>query len=184
MLLSIEIEKVNSVMTSKTEILPTLEERILDVENHFGRLQREIEEIGLPAGLDLQRRLEELKIEEQAVRRDIVGYLLDPDPDPSKVEKIERLLQRIADEELSVQDDADFLNQSAPSSVSLAVEAGAHLVGLYRRVLRRLIRDHHPLGESVFVNQTHDDLAARFGIDDAKESAKTGSPQKMVDPNL
>jgi hypothetical protein len=66
MLLSIEIEKVNSVMTSKTEILPTLEERILDVENHFGRLQREIEEIGLPAGLDLQRRLEELKIEEQA----------------------------------------------------------------------------------------------------------------------
>jgi len=172
MLLSIEIEKVNSVMTSKPEILPTLEEIILDVENHFGRLQREIEEIGLPAGLDLQRRLEELKVEEQGVRRDIIRYLLDPEPDPIKVKNIERLLQRIADEESSVQDDADFLNQSAPSSVSFAVEAGAHLVGLYRRVLGRLIRDHCPLGQSVFVNQTHDDLAARFGIDDVKESAK------------
>jgi len=165
-------------MNSKPGSLDTLEERILEVENHFGVLQQEIEEIGLPAGLDLQRRLEELKIEEQAVRRDIIGYLLDPEPDPIKVKNIERLLQRIADEESSVQDDADFLNQAAPSSVSLAVEAGAHLVGLYRRVLGRLLREHHPLGQSVFVNQTHDDLAARFGIDDVNESAKIDEHQK------
>jgi hypothetical protein len=66
----------------------------------------------------------------------------------------------------------------------LAVEAGAHLVSLYRRVLGRLIRDHHPLGQSVFVNQTHDDLAARFGIDDIKEAAKAGESLKVVNPNL
>jgi len=159
-------------MNSITKPALTIEEKIREIENDFGVLQDEIQEIGLPAAQDLQRRLEDLKASEQAVRRELVEYLLDPNPNPGKVRNIECLLRQIAEEESSVKDDADFLNQAAPSSVSLAVEAGAHLIDLYRRGLGRLFHDRHPLGQSVFVNQTHDDLATRFRIDGSGDSAK------------
>lgn len=128
------------------------------------RLELEIEEIGLPAGFELRRRLEALKIEERALKRNFEESRLRGEPDATRMEKIEALLHHVEREESSVQHDADFLHQAAPSSMALAVQAGAHIVDLYRRGLKHVVGDHHLLGESVFVNHTHDNLTKQYGL--------------------
>ena len=135
-----------------------LADKISDVEAKLESLEIEIKEIGQPAARDLQHRLDQLTIEEKALKRNFEESQRADPPDVERLQKVEALLRHIENEESSVEHDADFLHQSAPSSVTLAVEAGAHLVDLYRRGVKRVIGDSRPLGSSVFVNHTHEDL--------------------------
>lgn len=144
-----------------------LEGKILEVEAKLEKLEQEVEEIGQPAGHELKRRLDILKIESKALARNIEESRKRGEPDSARLEKIEALLRHIEDEEFSVEHDADFLHQAAPSSVTVAVETSAHIVDAVRSGFRRVIGDHHPLGTSVFVNHTHENLESEFGLVDA-----------------
>lgn len=132
--------------------------RIPEVEARLEQLEREIAEIGMPAGSELKRRLERIKIEERALRRNLGESIRRGESDGVRREKIDALLRHIEREEAAVGHEADFLHQSAPSSVSLVAEAGARAVDLYRQGVRKVLGGHHPLGESVFVNRTHGNL--------------------------
>jgi hypothetical protein len=132
--------------------------RIPEVEARLEQLEREIAEIGMPAGSELKRRLERIKIEERALRRNLGESIRRGESDAVRREKIDALLRHIEREEAAVGHEADFLHQSAPSSVSLVAEAGARVVDLYRQGVRKVLGGHHPLGESVFVNRTHGNL--------------------------
>ncbi|RYD30860.1 MAG: hypothetical protein EOP85_23365 [Verrucomicrobiaceae bacterium] len=153
-----------------------LARKIEEAEMKLERLELEIEEIGLPAGFELRRRLEALKIEERALKRNFEESRLRGEPDSTRMEKIEALLHHVEREESSVRHDADFLHQAAPSSMALAVQAGAHIVDLYRRGLKHVIGDHHLLGESVFVNHTHENLTKQYGL----SSSGDGPPVRHV----
>lgn len=157
-------------MKTNPENLSLLEKKILEAESKLQALELEIEEIGQPAGHELQRRLDVLKIEAKALVRNFEESKTRGEPDSVRLEKIEALLQRVEDEEFSVGRDADFLHQAAPSSVTVAVETGAHLVDAVRSGFRRVIGDHHPLGTSVFVNHTHENLESEFGLVDSHPS--------------
>jgi hypothetical protein len=157
-------------MKTNPENLSLLEKKILEAESKLQALEQEIMEIGQPAGHELQRRLDVLKIEAKALVRNFEDSTNRGEPDSVRLEKIEALLQRVEDEEFSVGHDADFLHQGAPSSVTVAVETGAHLVDAVRSGFRRVIGDHHPLGTSVFVNHTHENLETEFGLVDSHAS--------------
>ena len=143
-----------------------LAEKILEAEAKLERLEQAVGEIGQPAGHELRRRLDNLRIEENALKRNFEESRRRGEPDSVRMEKIEVLLRHIEQEESSVGHEVDFLHQSAPSSVTLAVEAGSHLVDVFRHGMKRVIGDHHPLGESVFVNHSHANLAAQYGLDE------------------
>lgn len=132
--------------------------KIPEVEARLEQLEREIAEIGMPAASELKRRLDLIRIEERALRRNLGESIRRGEPDAVRREKIEALLRHIEREEAAVGHEADFLHQSAPSSASLVVEAGARVVDLYRQGVRKVLGDRHPLGESVFVNRTHGHL--------------------------
>jgi hypothetical protein len=134
--------------------------KIPEVEARLEQLEREIVEIGMPAASELKRRLDLIRIEERALRRNLGESIRRGEPDAVRREKFEALLRHIEREEAAVGHEADFLHQSAPSSVSLVAEAGARAVDLYRQGVRKVLGGHHPLGESVFVNRTHEDLEA------------------------
>jgi hypothetical protein len=142
-----------------------LEQKILEVEAKLEKLENEVTEIGQPAGRELKRRLDILKIEGKALARNFEESRKRGEPDSVRLAKIEALLHHIEDEESSVEHDADFLHQAAPSSVTVAVEAGAQLVDAVRSGFKRVIGNHHPLGESVFVNHTRANLESEFGLE-------------------
>jgi len=143
--------------------------RIPELEDRLERLEREIAEIGLPAATELKRRLDSLKIEERALKRNIAESLQRGEPDAARQEKIDKLLRHIEREEASVEHEADFLHQAAPSSVSLVAEAGARVVELCQKGRRKLLGRHHPLGEAVFVNRSADQLAGECEREEAAE---------------
>lgn len=140
--------------------------KILEAEAKLQNLEQEIAEIGLPAGQELRRRLEVLKIEEKALKRNFEESLHRGEPDSVRMERIEALLHHIEREEASVEHDANFLHQAAPSSMTVAVETSAHLADLVGRGVKRVLGTHHPLGESVFVNHSHDNLTKDYGLTD------------------
>ncbi len=140
--------------------------KILEAEAKLENLEQEIAEIGLPAGQELRRRLEILKIEEKALKRNFQESQLCGEPDVGRMERIEALLRHIEREESSVEHDADFLHQAAPSSMTVAVQTSAHLAGLVGRGVKRVLGERHPLGESVFVNHSHDNLTNEYGLVD------------------
>ena len=153
-----------------------LTEKILQLETKLELLEKEILEIGQPAGQELQRRLNVLKIEEGALRRNFEESVRNGEPDSVRLAKIEQLLHHIEREETAVERDADFLHQAAPSSMTLAVEAGAKMVDLYRRGVKKVIGDHHPLGESVFVNHSHESLKRDYGIKPSGSETRDNEP--------
>ncbi|MEO5917725.1 MAG: hypothetical protein ABIS50_26070 [Luteolibacter sp.] len=161
-------------MKSTPEESTILAEKIAVVDAKLEKLEQEIHEIGQPAGQELLRRLEMLKIEEKALKRNFEESRLRGEPDSVRMEKIEALLHHIEREESSMERDADFLHSAAPSSMGLAVEAGARVVDLYRRAFRRVMGDHRPLGSSVFVNHTHDNLASEFGLKEHDDGRPPG----------
>lgn len=139
-------------------------EKILQAESKLQSLQKTINQIGLPAAQHIKRRVDALKIEAHALKRNFEESQLLGDSDSHRLDKIEALLRHIEREESSVQHEAEFLNRSAPSSITLAVEAGARLINLYRSGFKRIIGDAHPLGESVFVNHSHEYLKSSHGF--------------------
>lgn len=141
-----------------------LAEKILEAEVRLRNLEQEIEEIGQPAGQGLRRRLDVLKIEEKALNRNLKESQSRGEPDSVRMGKIETLLHHIEREEASLGHAADFLHQAAPSSVTIAVETGAQVVDLLERGVKRVLGDHHPLGTSVFVNHSHENLASEYGL--------------------
>jgi hypothetical protein len=141
-----------------------LTEKILEAEARLKKLEQEIEEIGQPAGQELRRRLDVLKIEEKALNRNFEESQSRGEPDSVRMEKIETLLHHVEREEASLEHAADFLHLAAPSSVTIAVETGAQVVDLLGRGVKRVLGDHHPLGTSVFVNHSHENLASEYGL--------------------
>ncbi len=157
--------------------LSPLAAKIEEAEAKLELLEVEIEEIGMPAAAELRRRLEALKIEERALKRNFEESIRRGEPDSVRMAKIETLLSHIENEEYSVGHDEDFLHQSAPSSKAVDAQTGAHVVDLLERGVKRVIGGHHPLGSSVFVNHSHDELVDFHGLEggqSAKSADKTG----------
>ena len=161
-------------MKRTPEDMSALAREIAQAEANLQTLEWEIEEIGQPAAHELKRRLDALKIEENALKRNLAEALGMEQPDSVRMEKIEALLHYIQREEASVEHDAHFLHQSPPSSAEFEVQAGARLVELCGRALKRMLGNHHPLGMSVFVNQSPDSLATRYGLADRDAEGKKG----------
>lgn len=159
-------------MKSSQEIATLLEAKIAEVEAKLEVLEREILDIGPPADYDLRKRLDALKIEEKALRRNFEESMARGEPDSVRLEKIELLLNHIEREEASVHHEADFLHQANPSSVILAAQAASKALDLWHRALKRVLGDHHPFGSSVFVNHTHADLVSDYGY--SKPDSKPG----------
>ena len=143
--------------------------KIAELDAKLERLGKEIEEIGLPAAYDLKKRYDVLMVEDRALKRNFEESIARGEPDAVRLEKVEALLRHIEHEEASVEKDAEFLHQSAPSSVTLAAQAANRAVELYRKAIHRVLGNAHPLGESVFVNHTHDSIAAEYGKEREKE---------------
>jgi hypothetical protein len=148
-----------------TENLSPLAAKIAEVDAKLDALGREIAEIGMPAAYDLKRRYDALRVEDNALKRNFEESVARGEPDAVRLEKIETLLRHIEHEEASVEHEAHFLHQSNPSSVILAAQAATQMVDLWRRAIRKVLGDVHPLGQSVFVNHTHDNLAEEYGLD-------------------
>jgi chromosome segregation ATPase len=160
-------------MKPATEEIAALARQIARAESKLQQLEWEIEEIGQPAGLELQRRLDALKIEEHALQRNLTEALEMEEPE-ARMAKIEALLAYIQSEETALEQEAEFLHQSAPTSAEFAAQAGSRLVDLCLRALQRVVGNHHPLGMSVFVNHSPQLLAERYGIGGAQEPAAEG----------
>lgn len=152
-------------MTTDPDKLCPLAEKIAEMEAKLEALGREIDEIGMPAAYDLKKRYDALRIEENALKRNFEESTARGEPDAVRLEKIEALLRHIEREEASVEHEANFLHQSNPSSVILAAQAATGMVELWRKAIKKVLGDVHPLGQSVFVNHTHDNLADEFGLD-------------------
>lgn len=147
----------------------TLAGKIEEAEFKLDTIERAIEEIGMPAATDLKRRLETLKIEERALKRNFEESIQRGEPDSVRMEKVEKLLELIEEEEFSVAHEADFLQQAAPSSMWVVAETGAYVIDFLKRGVKRVIGDHRPLGSSVFVNHSHENLVESHGLQDEEE---------------
>ena len=145
-------------MNPTPQELSDLARHIAEAEARFEQLEQEIAEIGEPAAHELKRRLEALRIEEAALKRNLAQALDLEKPNSDRMRKVEALMSYIQKEEASVAHEADFLHQSAPTSSEVAVRATQRLFDLCAKGLRRVLGGHHPLGESVFVNHNREQL--------------------------
>lgn len=152
-------------MSTESDKLCPLAEKIAEMDARLEALGREIGEIGMPAAYDLKKRYDALRIEENALKRNFEESTARGEPDAVRLEKIEALLRHIEREEASVEHEAHFLHQSNPSTVILAAQAATGMVELWRKAIKKVLGDVHPLGQSVFVNHTHDSLAEEYGLD-------------------
>jgi DNA repair exonuclease SbcCD ATPase subunit len=138
--------------------------KIEEAEERIEKLEVEIEEIGQPAASELKRRLEALKVEERALKRNLAEALEGKGDHDSRMAKIEALLRHIEREESSVEHEAAFLHQGNPSTVVMAAEAGAKVIGAIARGVKRVVGDHPFETSSVFVNHSHETLVSRYGL--------------------
>jgi chromosome segregation ATPase len=158
-------------MKPSPEAIAALAQQIAEAETKLQNLEWEIEEIGQPAAYELQRRLDALKIEEHALKRNLEEALGMEEPGDARMAKIEALLAYIQSEESAVEREAEFLHQSPPTSAEIATQAGSRIMDLCLRALKRVVGDHHPLGMSVFVNHSPQLLEERYGISGKKPDA-------------
>ncbi len=156
------------------EDLSALARKVAHAEAKLQQLGWEIEEIGQPAAHELKRRLDALRVEENALQRNLAELLGMDEPDERRLEKVEALLRHIQREEASVGHDADFLHQSGHTTAEFAAQAGSLVVDLCLRGLKRVVGSHHPLGMSVFVNHNRENLKDLYGLGGAEEGS--GSP--------
>lgn len=152
-------------MNTNSDTTTLIAEKISELELKLEALGQEIAEIGQPAANDLKKRFDALRIEEKALKRNFEESMSRGEPDEVRLAKVEALLRYMEREESSVEHEAHFLHQAAPSSVILAAQAVSGIIDLYRRAIDRVLGDTHPLGHSVFVNHSHDDLATEHGLD-------------------
>jgi chromosome segregation ATPase len=160
-------------MKPAPEEIAALAKQIAEAEATLQKLEWEIEGIGQPAAHELQRRLDALQIEEQALQRNLNEALGMDEPGDARMAKIEALLAWIRAEEAAVERETEFLHQSPPTSAELAAQAGNRILDLCLRALKRVVGDHHPLGMSVFVNHSPDLLAERYGVGAAEKAGKS-----------
>ncbi len=146
-------------------------EKIAHVDARLEALEYKLREIGRPAANHLFERLEALKVEDRALRRNFEEA--QGRPDPGRMARLEALIRHIEREELSVEHEAAFLATSNPSSVTFAAETGARAVSAIGRTLHKVLHGHHPLGSSVFVNHSHDSLVRYHGL---KEERRPEQP--------
>ena len=152
-------------MNTTSDTTTALAEKITQMELKLEALEQEIAEIGQPAANDLKKRFDALRIEEKALKRNFEESTSRGEPDSVRLAKVEALLHYMQGEESSVEHEAHFLHQAAPSSVTIAAQAVSGLIDLYRKAIHRVVGDSHPLGQSVFVNQSTDELAAEYGLE-------------------
>ena len=160
-------------MKTTLECMAQFAGQIAESEVTLQKLEWEIEEIGQPAAKELKRRLETLKIEESALKRNLTELIGLDNPDPARIEKIEALLNYMQREEDSMVHEAAFLHQSGHTSAEFVAQAGSSLVELCLRALNRVLGEHRPLGMSVFVNHSHETLVKRFGLVDEETEPAT-----------
>ena len=166
--------KSENAMKPTRENLSVLARNIAHAEARLQRLEWEIEEIGQPAADALTQRLDALKIEERALKRNLAEVMGMADPKSTRMDQLEALLEYIEQEEIEVEHDADFLHQSPPTSAEFAAQAGNRIVGLCLRAMKRVLGKRHPLGLSVFVNHSHEVLATRYGLVEPDAPSKAG----------
>ena len=138
--------------------------KIEEAETRIEKLEVEIDEIGQPAAQDLKRRSDALRVEVRALKRNLAETQEGKGDHDSRMSKIEALLMHIENEESSVEHAAAFLHQGAPSTVVMAAEAGAKVVGAIKRGVKRVVGDHPFETSSVFVNHSHKTLVSRYGL--------------------
>ncbi|MES2996647.1 MAG: hypothetical protein V4733_07540 [Verrucomicrobiota bacterium] len=143
------------MITDPTSPLAT---KIAELDARLVALEQQIEEIGMPAGQELRERLEALKVQERALKRNLTESFERGEPDAHRLAQIEALFAHIEEEESLMEENTHFLTQAAPSSVTIVAEAAAKTLALWQRALRKVVGDHHPFGASAFVNHNHDDL--------------------------
>jgi hypothetical protein len=143
-----------------------LAEKILEAETRLANLRQDIEEIGHPANIELKRRYDALKIEEAALKRNFTEAGDRAESGLQRMEKIDALLQHIQREEGSVAHEAEFLRLANPSSMTVAVEGSVKAMEFVRDGVKKVMGGHHPLGESAFVNHTHENLVTEYGLED------------------
>lgn len=166
----------SNAMDSSPEDLSPLAQKIVEAETKLDQLEVAIEEIGFPAATGLRHRLDALRIEEKALKRNFEESSHRGEPDSVRMAKIEALLHHIENEEASVLEDAKFLHRAAPSSMAVIAETGAHMVDLLSRGVKRVLGDHHPLGSSVFVNHSHENLVKYHGLsEEGEEPSEPGA---------
>jgi len=139
-------------------------EKIARIDARLEALEEKLQEIGRPAANHLYERLEALKVEDRALRRNFEEA--QGKPNLERLTRLETLLRYIEREENSVEHEAAFLDQSAPSSVTLAAEAGSRVVNALGKKINKVLHGHHPFGSSVFVNHTHENLVDYHGLRD------------------
>lgn len=150
-------------------------EKIELAEEKLAALEVQLNEIGRPAANHLFERLEALRIEERALKRNFEES--QGKANLERLAKLEMLLRHIEREESSVEHEAAFLHQSNPSSVTLAAEAGTRMIGAIGKKVGKLLHGHHPFGSSVFVNHTHDSLVSYHGLEDRPDAPRSEKPE-------
>lgn len=145
--------------------------RIAELDARLASLEKQIDEIGMPAAQELQERMAALKIQERALKRNLAESHASGESDALRVAKIEALFDYIATEEEMMEEDAHFLTQAAPSSVSVIARAAARSLEIWQRALHRVLGDRHPLGASAFVNHSHEEIV-RGQVPDSGDQAK------------
>lgn len=149
-----------------------LAEKILEAETRLAGLHQAIEEIGHPANVELKRRYDALRVEEAALKRNFTEAGDRAGSNTLRLEKIDALLKHIEREEASVAHDATFLQQANPSSMTVAVEGSVKAMEFVRDGVKKVMGGHHPLGESAFVNHTHENLVNEYGLEDEPSQPK------------
>jgi chromosome segregation ATPase len=166
---------MNDQVTSESA-LARLKAKINDTKLKLGELKEMLAPIGHPADTALQKRLDALKIEERALQRNYTELIHNPADETQRLQKVEMLLRYIEQEESSLAHEAAFLSQSAPSSVILAAEGATRAMEAMSRAFNKLLGGKRPLGESVFVNHSHDDLVNHYGLKEADETREDTEP--------
>jgi chromosome segregation ATPase len=152
------LDKPKTIMNDRTA--NHLDAQITSAGEQLEKLSAELHDIGEPASRALDRRLKALKVEYKALQRNYSEFQHRDHDGALALQKIHILLDHIEREESSLGHEANFLHQSNPSTMALAVRAGSRMVDLYRQGKQQLIGNHHPLGASAFVNQSADEIKA------------------------
>lgn len=134
--------------------------RIAELDARLGELEKQVAAIGDPANQELRARLEALKIQEHALKRNFAESQALGEPDSLRLARLDALFAHIEQEETSMEDDAHFLNNTNPSSVTVAAEGAAKMLHLWQRAIHKVVGDSHPFGASAFVNHTHEEISS------------------------
>lgn len=147
----------------------TLEAKVALADAKLTELEEIVRRIGEPAANELERRVAALRVEEGALKRNVSELTAGTSAHADRLKKLETLLLHIEREESSVAHEAAFLSQGSPSSVVLAAETGKRLVDAIGEGIRKVTHGHHPPGQSVFVNHSHENLVDRYGLKEDEE---------------